>query len=310
MKHRIAMYGFYFGKWPTWIHLYLETLRRNPSIDFYFFTDCDTGIDRPPNVFFKSTDLTEYVSMASHRLGVPLAANSAVKLCDLRPFVGVIHEELFAGYDFYGWADSDLLFGDIRSFCTEELLSRFDVFSSHQVRIAGHFSLFRNNRRNRNMYKHIYRWREHLANPEFVGLDEHGITNAYLMTFFDRANEKFNTAFDNFVTRACSAWRRRRLWLEEQYTTPFVAIPWLDGTINSDQPDTWFFRDGVVSNSRDVGRRFLYVHFMNFRHSRWRHDGTRAPWEGKEDICTAKIEHMTSGIRIDATGIHPLAISG
>jgi hypothetical protein len=200
----------------------------------------------------------------------------------------------------------DLLFGDIRSFYTDEVLSRSEVLSTHAHRISGHFALFRNTPRNRGIYKRIYAWESALRNPEFVGIDEHGITNAYLMTVFDRFNEKFGLNVENAVTRWAARRRRRGLLLEERYTTPFVPRPWLDGTLDSAQPDVWYYRDGHVTNVRDGAREFIYLHFMNFRSSRWRHDGTPAPWEGLDRVCHASPADMTRGIVVDAKGIRPL----
>jgi hypothetical protein len=93
--------------------------------------------------------------------------------------------------------------------------------------------------------------------------------------------------------------------LIEQYTTPFLPIKWIDGTQNSEQPSTWFYNQGVVTNDRDQSN-FIYIHFMNFKSSQWRHDGTKAPWEGKEKICFATVADITSGINIDVNGINPL----
>jgi hypothetical protein len=155
------------------------------------------------------------------------------------------------------------------------------------------------------MYRRIYGWERYLLTPEFIGLDEHGITNAYLLTVFDKANEKFGWSLDNPATRLWARRRRRRMYLVEQYTTPFLPTPWLDGSLDSAQPDEWFYRDGRITNSRGGDREFIYLHLMNFKSSRWRHDGTRAPWEGVFPICRATPRDMKTGIVIDESGIAP-----
>jgi len=306
----IAVLIPWFGTWPEWAPLFFETVRRNATVDFLVFTDADVEGLEAPNVHVTRLSMADYVALANRRLGLSFAPANAYKLCDLRPLFGAIHEAEFAAYDFYGWCDTDLLFGDVRSFYTDELLARSDVLSTHAHRISGHFALFRNTRRNRDMYRRIYRWEEALADPDFVGIDEHGITNAYLMTVVDRANEKFGWSLSNPLTRALRRRRRRRLHLVEGYTTPFVPRPWLDGTLDSAQPDVWYWRDGRVTNARDGDRAFLYLHFMNFKSSRWRHDGTRAPWEGMERVCRATPADMARGLVVDASGIRPLEPSG
>jgi hypothetical protein len=296
----------YFGKWPEWIDLFFETLRRNSTIDFLIYTDCEYQKYRYPNIEFQNCTFAQYVEMANQYLDFRFSPPNAYKICDLRPLFGHIHQKEFAGYDFYGWCDIDLLFGDIRTFYTDKLLSRFDVFSTHNDRISGHFALFRNNSRNRLMYKKIYKWREALQEPKFVGIDEHGITNAYRMTFFDKFSEKFKVKFDNLFTRFLSRRKISKLYMVEQYTTPFIAKPWIDASLHSSQPGEWFYRDGEITNSRDGDRKFIYLHFMNFKSSQWRHDGTKAPWEGKRQICFANKEDMKNGLIISENGIHPL----
>lgn len=298
----------YFGSWPEWIDLFFETARRNTRIDFLVVTDCDAEEFAAPNIQIRQTTFTDYVQRARSWLGFPFDPPDGYKICDLRPMFGALHEEEFSGYEFYGWCDLDLLLGDIRSVYTDEILDRYDVLSTHADRISGHFALFRNTLRNRTMYRRIYQWQRRLMTPEFMGLDEHGITNAYLLTIFDKANEKFGWRLDNSAIRLSARLRRRRMYLVEQYTTPFLPKPWLDHSLNSAQPDEWFYRDGHITNSRD-DREFIYLHLMNFKSRRWRHDDTRAPWENVFPICRATPSDMANGIVIDKSGIAPARLS-
>lgn len=246
----------------------------------------------------------DYIQLAREKAQIEFNPANAYKFCDLRPLFPIVHHEDIENYDFYGWTDLDILFGDIRSFYTDDLLSQYDVFSTHAVRVSGHLALFRNTLQNRNLYKKIYNWKLHLAHPYFVGIDEHGVTNALTMTFFDKLNEKMNWSIDNFFTRWLKKRKTRKLYMVEQYTTPFIVEPWIDGSLNSEQPNEWYYRDGVITNARDGSRNFIYLHFMNFKSSTYRHDGTVAPWEGKSSICSASIEDMPEGITINEQGIH------
>ena len=142
--------------------------------------------------------------------------------------------------------------------------------------------------------------------PEFVGIDEHGITNAYTMTIVDKFNEKYGLHIKNKITQLLSRWKKRKLYLKEQYTTPFTTIPWLDGSVNSAHPSTWYYKHGIITNSRDGQRNFIYLHFMNFKNSRWRYDGTKAPWENKSSVCFAEVSDMEQGIEISEKGIYPI----
>lgn len=300
---KIAIFIPYFGKWPEWYPLFFETLRRNNTIDFIFYTDCDTTVINAPNIQFHKMSFDEYKAHVNSKLNFEFNPASPYKLCDLRPLFGFIHQDVFEGYDFYGWTDMDLLFGDIRSFYTENILQNYDVLSTHNHRISGHLALFRNNEKNRQMYKSIYEWKAALDEPEYVGIDEYGLTNAYFLTIADKFNIKFKTKINNFATKALSRKKKKKLYIEEQYTTPFTPLPWIDGSTFNNQPNTWFYNDGKVTNSINAGREFIYIHFMNFKSSLWRHDGTKAPWEGMEKICTATVADMANGVKIDLSGI-------
>lgn len=301
----IVIFIPYFGEWPEWIDLFFDAAKRNHSIDFIIYTDCQDLILDASNIFFHTITFQDYISEINKKLSFEFDPPNAYKLCDLRPLFGDMHKEQFKNYDFFGWCDLDLFFGDIRSFYSDELLNKYDVFSTHADRVSGHFALFRNNKRNRKMYRRIYRWKEALQNPEFVGIDEHGITNALTMTFLDKVNEKYNSRLLIRLNSFLSKRRKRKLYFVEQYTTPFLPIPWTDGTLNSQQPSKWKYFNGEVTNSRDIGVSFIYVHFMNFKSQRWRHDGTPAPWESLKKICTATIKDIGSGIIISPEGILP-----
>jgi hypothetical protein len=299
---KIAFLIPYFGKWPDWMELYIDSIERNPTIDFHFITDCDTSISNAPNVIFHKTTFEAYVNTAQQILQTPINIPNPYKICDLRPFFGIIHADIIQGYDFFGWTDVDLLFGDIRSFYTDAILTNHDVLSAHAIRLSGHCALLRNTEKYRTLGYKVYNWKEAINNPNFVGIDEHGMTNALRMTFWDRLSEKLKMPW----IASLFSWRRKqkmkRYYFKEQYSTPFTTIPWLDGSINSMQPDEWYYENGVVTNSVD-NRKFMYIHFMNFKSSQYRHDGTKAPWEGMERIFRRDVEKSLDRIVINSHGI-------
>lgn len=294
----------YFGKWPVWMELYLDSVKRNNSVDFHFITDCDisvfSGID---NISFEVTSFNEYINRFKKLLGYNIQILNAYKICDLRPFFGIIHSDIIYKYDFFGWTDVDIIYGDIRSFYTHEILNKFDVLSSHEVRLAGHLALLRNTPRLKEIGYKIYQWKNALENPKFIGIDEHGITNALNMTLFDRIAEKFKFSKYNIIFNFFRKMKTKKHYFKEQYTTPFSPIPWLDGTTNSDQPKEWFYEKGVITNNRDFGRRFMYLHLMNFKSSTWRSDGTDAPWQSGFEYC---VNDLNSKVKIDLKGINNL----
>jgi hypothetical protein len=299
----VVVICFYFGNLPDWFDLYFESLKLNSSIDFLFYTDCNFDNYIAPNVKFESVSLNEYFDLIESRTGINISSRQPYKLCDFRPLLAQIHWNEIEYYDYYGYADIDLIFGDIRKFYNDFLRSNYDVISTHEHTLSDHFVIFKNNHRNRTMYKNIGGWYEKISAKETVGIGEDYLLKAYRKYIFEWKNRfrKINSFFYPFFGI--------KLCLIEQYTTPFIPIPWTDGSMNSNQPNTWYYINGEITNNRDKGKSFIYLHFMNFKSSKYRHDGTPAPWENKEKICFAKQEDMKTGIVINSDGIMPLKVS-
>lgn len=294
----------YFGKWPIWMQLYLDSIKRNTSIDFLFITDCDISyLNEIKNVKFIKTTFDDYINRYKLVLGMSINIPNPYKICDLRPFFGIIHQEIIKNYDFFGWTDVDVLFGDIRSFYSDNILNQYEVLSTHKTRLSGHLALLRNNEKHRTIGYKIYNWKQALQNPNFVGIDEHGITNALQMTLFDKIAEKFKFSKDNLILNFIRKTKTTKHYFVEQYTTPFTPIPWLDGSVNSAQPEEWYYEKGDVTNKRDKGRKFMYIHFMNFKSRTWRTDGSIAPWQS---AFKYEVDDMNKKIKIDLKGITTL----
>lgn len=191
----------YFGPFPDWKHLFFETLKRNKTIDFYFFTDNSLEEFEASNILVHNISFDNYVKLVTSKLRFPINIKNPYKICDLRPLFGFLHNDVIKNYDYYGWTDVDILFGDIREFYTNDVLKKYNVFSTHAIRLSGHFALFKNTPANVFMFKKIYQYKQALANKNFVGIDEHGLTNAYTLTLIDKINQKFSFSINNKFTK-------------------------------------------------------------------------------------------------------------
>ena len=68
MKHSIVIVIPYFGQWDEWAPLFFETLRRNESIQFLVFTDCDMEGLTSPNLRVTPIAFAEYVAALANRM--------------------------------------------------------------------------------------------------------------------------------------------------------------------------------------------------------------------------------------------------
>lgn len=71
--------------------------------------------------------------------------NIPMKLCDLKPFYGIIHRDLLEknNYEWWGFGDIDVAYGDLTPMVKLSRNSMLDVITTHIKCIAGHFTLIR-----------------------------------------------------------------------------------------------------------------------------------------------------------------------
>jgi hypothetical protein len=179
-KATIAQIVPYFGRWPEWIDLYLFSCGQNPQVDFIFFTDCPIPAVTYPNTIFHPMTFSEYCDLVSERLHINFHPERAYKLCDLRPFYGVIHQEELRDYEFWGYGDIDLVYADLSCLLTPRRLKRCDLITTHINRVAGHFTVIRRDSPTSTACFNIPNWQEHLEAKENRGMDEARFSNVVM----------------------------------------------------------------------------------------------------------------------------------
>ena len=144
----IAFIVAYFGKLPDTFAFWLKSCKQNPSIDWLLYTDDTRNFDYPDNVHIVYTKFTDIIERLQKLYDFPLGIRSPKKLCDFKVAYGELFKEELTGYDFWGYCDLDILWGDMRSFYTEELLNKYD-----KIGFTGNCSIFRNTESIRTMYR-------------------------------------------------------------------------------------------------------------------------------------------------------------
>jgi hypothetical protein len=284
----------YFGRWPEWFPIFLESCRQNPTIDWLFHTDCSfKGIDIP-NVKFKYISPEDYIKRVSETLKIKFQPREAYKLCDLRPATGYLYAEEIKGYDFFGYGDIDLVYGDIRRFYTDAVLQN-NVISTHEWCLCGHLALIRNKPWLRVAFKRIKNWKIYFEEPEYQRFDE------------DVFTQVFRSSTSSLVRPDLLGIRyRRKLYFFEQYTTPLTPNKWRNGAI--DHPQVWYWKNGKITAEGDHADEYIYLHFMNYKVARWMDAryGNKAFWDGLPSIVHVAPEQIPKGVRIDRFGFHPI----
>jgi hypothetical protein len=167
----------YFGKWPTWFDFFLKSCGFNPTISWFFYTDCIIPSKYPPNVKFFHAKLEDFNTLASKKIGLDIKIKKPYKVCDFRPAFGEIFEDFLIDYDFWGWGDIDVIYGDIRFFITDKILSDNEIISTSAVKLFGPLTLLKNTPKINKLYKTgesykiIFKDQRHRAFDENLGVN-------------------------------------------------------------------------------------------------------------------------------------------
>lgn len=277
---KIAIIIPYFGKWPVWIDLYFFSCSKNQEIDWFFFTDCEIPAVCSSNLHFIETSFYDYCHIVSERLNMEFYPANPYKLCGLKPFYGFIHHDLIAEYDFWGFGDVDIIWGDIKKFYTDKMFEKYDVFSSHADRISGHLTILKNTLYYRELCFKIKGWQSRLMDAEAIALDEADFS------WLVYSQSKFINKFYSKIIRKLLNWRDawvfyynlvpvlnfffftrlRRLYFKEQHTTPILSD---DGLTCKHDADTWYYYNGELTNNK-TNKEYIYLHFMIYKKNLFR----------------------------------------
>ena len=134
---KVILFFPHFGKLPPQYKAWRASALCNPDIDFLFFTDCD--VEAAPNILVHKMGFADFVQIVQKKFDFPITLDRPYKICDFRPAFAYVMSEYIQGYDFWGWGDLDVVYGDIRHFITDNVLSRYKMVSGW-----GHLTLYHN----------------------------------------------------------------------------------------------------------------------------------------------------------------------
>jgi hypothetical protein len=175
--NKICFVVVYFGKWPIWFPAFLHSCKANRTINWIFFTDCGAPAHHPPNTVFYSKTLPEMREMIKRKIDQEAKLEGrGYKICDYKPAFGMLFDDYLRDFDFWGHCDIDIIWGDIRKYATDEILDKYEIFSTRKGRMSGHFSLFRNDHVINDLFRKSPEFTEIMRRPDCRGFDEEGMT--------------------------------------------------------------------------------------------------------------------------------------
>lgn len=157
----------YFGVLPSYFDLWVCSCGKNPNIDFLVVTDNPAPAGLPKNIQWVQTEFSKLRQSFEEKLGFRIWLKTPYKLCDFKGFYGYLFSEYIQGYDFWGYCDCDVIFGNIEKFLNEELFENYD-----KLLRTGHLSFVRNTPEINENFLHYDNYKRILTSPVIYGYDE------------------------------------------------------------------------------------------------------------------------------------------
>lgn len=142
---RICFITYYSGEFPNYFRFFVESCKKNSDVNFLIFNDRLETDTENGNISLRKLSLQEFEDLTAKKTGISAKIERGYKLADFKPLYGLLFEDLLRDFDFWGYCDLDQIFGNIRRFVTNELLSDYDVITTGEKWVSGHFTLLKNN---------------------------------------------------------------------------------------------------------------------------------------------------------------------
>ena len=171
----------YFGKLPSYWDGFIDSCADNKDIDFLIVTDCITADapSTPSNICIKHMTWPQMQAKLKSELAQlgyrKVCISWPYKLCDYKPTYGYLFEEDLRGYDYWGYIDCDLVFGNIRKFLQKIDFGQYDrVFRLYRFLNCSYDATFQ-------IYDYAYRWHNggHPERGELFVKEADGSTTVY-----------------------------------------------------------------------------------------------------------------------------------
>lgn len=154
----------WLGKLPEWYKLWMDSIKHNQ--EFNWLLICDNIDDEFKNYKNdnKINNLTTFnlsksdlYNLIKSKCDIDINQNfKPYKLCDFRPLYGKIFSHLLEDYDFWGWGDIDVVYGNLSKKINDTLLDNYDVIGTGMSdRCSGPLCFFKNINKINELYKKL-----------------------------------------------------------------------------------------------------------------------------------------------------------
>lgn len=236
----------YFGKLPTNFQLWLLSCKMNSTINWVIYTDDKRTFDYPSNVKVKYCSFTEMQTRIQSFYDFKVDLSRPWRLALMKSAYGEIFYDDIKEYDFWGYCDIDLMWGNIRKFYTDEVLSKY-----FRIGFQGHSTLFPNTPKAITLYRTIIP--DHLnyidvfSGKTDFSWDESGMN---MICHWLKLPEFVDVCFAHLDKFSKGFFLKKRPYCENTYNN-YQIFTWKNGTLIRN------YLDGNLIKSEE----FMYIHF-------------------------------------------------
>lgn len=240
----------YYGKLPALMPFWVESCRNNPTVNWMLFTDDRTDYDYPDNITVKYGTFEDMVNRIQNKFEFSIKLPTAYRLCDFKVAYGYIFEDEIKQYDYWGYCDLDMVFGNIRDCLTEEIFSTYE-----RIGFLGHSTLYRNTSEINRAFMHTLNGKELYKNIFSCGdLQNHFFDEKWMDIICDSLGIKTyrNTVYADIIPWA---WKFRigHASTDEKIKNEHRIFLWDNGKL---------FSYAIGENRSLVTDEFMYIHLL------------------------------------------------
>lgn len=161
----------YFGKFPNYFQLFLNSCKCNPDFNWLIFSDDSTAYDFPSNVLVVNMTFEALKNRIQSFFDFKIVLPTPYKLCDYKPAYGYVFNDFLTEYKFWGYCDIDVVMGSLSHFLTPDILENYD-----KIFCLGHMTLFKNTCENNQLFMSEYKgqllYKKAFSTDKIVTFDE------------------------------------------------------------------------------------------------------------------------------------------
>jgi hypothetical protein len=237
----------YFGRLPKNFGLWLIGCKANPTINWIIYTDDKTSYDYPQNVKVIYCTYQNIQTKIRSYYDFEIPFDRPWRLALMKAAYGEIFQEDIKTFDFWGYCDVDLMWGNIRKFYTDDIMDRYD-----RIGFQGHSTLMRNTKENNQIYRTIVpgeiNYIDVFSGKSGYSFDEDGMDNIYKYLgkeYYHKTNFanllKYNSGFFLYAMPEC-----------DSKNNDYQIFTWNKGTL---------LRHYLDKNGNINEQEFCYIHF-------------------------------------------------